>query len=197
MHAGHLPGYPASHGCIRLPLGFAKLLYGATRLGMTVIIINEAAIPRIAAPPGIAQPITAGGTVNGTMVWQPERSLKGPVSIIVSVADQRAIVLRNGIEIGSARVAVAGPITGSWAYALRSVDSSGQHWIRIPLSASSAADEQVPREEWQRFKAPDAFRRAIAAIVEPGTTVVVTSDSLKASATGKPLTVIEASPEKK
>ena len=33
MHAGDLPGYPASHGCIRLPNEFAKLLYGVTELG--------------------------------------------------------------------------------------------------------------------------------------------------------------------
>ena len=32
LHAGNLPGYPASHGCIRLPLEFAKLLFGVTRL---------------------------------------------------------------------------------------------------------------------------------------------------------------------
>jgi hypothetical protein len=43
MHAGHLPGYPASHGCIRLPKGFAKLLYGATKLGTPVMIIDAAA----------------------------------------------------------------------------------------------------------------------------------------------------------
>jgi len=41
MHAGHLPGYPASHGCIRLPKGFAKLLYRVTRLGTTVIITDR------------------------------------------------------------------------------------------------------------------------------------------------------------
>ena len=38
MHAGHVPGYPASHGCIRLPLAFAKLLYGVTRVGTPVVI---------------------------------------------------------------------------------------------------------------------------------------------------------------
>jgi lipoprotein-anchoring transpeptidase ErfK/SrfK len=38
MHAGHVAGHPASHGCIRLPWGFAKLLYGVTRLGTPVII---------------------------------------------------------------------------------------------------------------------------------------------------------------
>jgi hypothetical protein len=38
LHAGHLPGYPASHGCIRLPGEFAKRLYGVTDLGATVMI---------------------------------------------------------------------------------------------------------------------------------------------------------------
>lgn len=38
LHAGHNPGYPASHGCIRLPGEFAKRLYGVTALGATVMI---------------------------------------------------------------------------------------------------------------------------------------------------------------
>jgi hypothetical protein len=38
MHAGPNPGYPASHGCIRLPTGFAKKLYTATDVGTTVLI---------------------------------------------------------------------------------------------------------------------------------------------------------------
>ena len=38
LHAGHNPGYPASHGCIRLPNEFAKRLYSITGLGATVMI---------------------------------------------------------------------------------------------------------------------------------------------------------------
>ena len=38
LHAGHLPGYPASHGCIRLPGEFAKRLYTVTDHGTTVMI---------------------------------------------------------------------------------------------------------------------------------------------------------------
>src|SRR3546814_1652015 len=45
MHAGNLPGYPASHGYIRLPLAFAEHLYGVTQLGLTVIITQSADIP--------------------------------------------------------------------------------------------------------------------------------------------------------
>ena len=38
MHAGNLPGYPASHGCVRLPLKFAERLYGLTQMGTKVVI---------------------------------------------------------------------------------------------------------------------------------------------------------------
>jgi lipoprotein-anchoring transpeptidase ErfK/SrfK len=34
-----VPGYPASHGCIRLPAGFAKRLYGITRFNSTIVIV--------------------------------------------------------------------------------------------------------------------------------------------------------------
>ena len=44
IHAGDLPGYPASHGCIRLPNDFAKQLYGVTELGTQVMITNDAEI---------------------------------------------------------------------------------------------------------------------------------------------------------
>jgi len=41
LHAGHLPVYPASHGCIRLPRQFAKKLYAITDHGTTVTITNR------------------------------------------------------------------------------------------------------------------------------------------------------------
>jgi hypothetical protein len=40
LHAGALPGYPSSHGCVHLPLEFAKLLFGITTLGTPVIIAD-------------------------------------------------------------------------------------------------------------------------------------------------------------
>ena len=38
FHAGPNPGYPASHGCVRLPLKFAEKLYGLTKIGTKVVI---------------------------------------------------------------------------------------------------------------------------------------------------------------
>ena len=41
LHAGQLPGYPASHGCIRLPKGFARELYDLTAKGGTVLVVDD------------------------------------------------------------------------------------------------------------------------------------------------------------
>ena len=48
LHGGHLPGYPASHGCIRLPPAFAAKLFAATNVGTTVMIGAEADDERLA-----------------------------------------------------------------------------------------------------------------------------------------------------
>jgi len=38
LHGGPLPGYAASHGCVRMPFGFADRVFGKTRIGMRVIV---------------------------------------------------------------------------------------------------------------------------------------------------------------
>src|SRR6202045_3164709 len=99
LHAGHLPGYPASAGCVRLPVDFAAKLYMATTLGTTVIIANNESVPSHSAQPGLLFSGKTGATQAGGFVWAPEKALKGPVSVIISGADRTAYVYRNGIEI--------------------------------------------------------------------------------------------------
>jgi lipoprotein-anchoring transpeptidase ErfK/SrfK len=45
LHAGQIPGRPASHGCIRLPMAFARHLFEVTKLGAAVHVIEDAASP--------------------------------------------------------------------------------------------------------------------------------------------------------
>lgn len=45
LHAGALPGYPASHGCIRLPFSFARQLFDLTSMGARVVIVADEATP--------------------------------------------------------------------------------------------------------------------------------------------------------
>lgn len=190
LHAGQLPGRPASHGCIRLPLEFARLLYGVTQIGMTVVVTELATLPRVAPTPEFALAGRDPQPSEADMRWNPDKARLGPVSILVSAADGRATVLRNGIEIGAAPVRFREPVDGTWAYALQKVDETGQHWLRIQLSGDEEAGRPVSPEEWRRFDASEPFRRAVASVVEPGTTVIITADSLKAGGPAD-LTVME------
>jgi len=191
LHAGNLPGYPASHGCIRLPAGFAKALYGETKVGMTVVITRQQTVPRVAPTPTIVVQSAGDSAMKSGFAWDPAKSPQGPVSILVSAADERAVVLRNGVVIGSAPVLIDGAVTGTWAYALRAIDGQGQHWVRLTLSQKANEPTEVAKSEWSRFHAAADFRRAVASIIEPGTTIIVTSDAIAVDGP-KSMVVLEA-----
>src|SRR5436190_10953836 len=56
LHGGPLPGYAASHGCIRMPYGFAEKLFDRTRIGMRVIISPENVEPVDFSHPALPVP---------------------------------------------------------------------------------------------------------------------------------------------
>jgi hypothetical protein len=57
LHAGRIPGEPASHGCVRLPLAFAEILFEATERDMTVVIADEATYDASVVWPGERVPV--------------------------------------------------------------------------------------------------------------------------------------------
>jgi L,D-transpeptidase catalytic domain len=63
LHGGPLPGYPASHGCIRMPYDFAARLFDATRLGMRVIVAPDDVLPVEIAHPALFSPKPGAGAV--------------------------------------------------------------------------------------------------------------------------------------
>ncbi len=56
MHAGALPGYPASHGCIRLPYEFAERLFPLTKVGMRVVVSRYDVAPAAISHPLLFKP---------------------------------------------------------------------------------------------------------------------------------------------
>jgi lipoprotein-anchoring transpeptidase ErfK/SrfK len=57
LHAGYNPGYPASHGCIRLPKTFAKSLYDVTAMDGEVVILESLSKPRPKPQPAPVDPV--------------------------------------------------------------------------------------------------------------------------------------------
>src|SRR5262245_29804498 len=103
MHSGQLPGYAASHGCVRLPYDFSQLLFSATNRGGTVIIGDgKPPVPRLASSPGLIlaptdfTPEMLHSLGKNDYDWHPERSLEGTITIVISSADQAMYVYSNG-----------------------------------------------------------------------------------------------------
>jgi L,D-transpeptidase catalytic domain len=77
LHAGNLPGHPASHGCIRLPMAFAQQLFDITELGMRVIIVRDDVRPSDILHPLLfkSKPVAKDLAV----AWQRSAKLGAPV----------------------------------------------------------------------------------------------------------------------
>jgi hypothetical protein len=198
LHAGNLPGYPASHGCVRLPSKFSALLFGATSLGMTVVITEVPVGPELSKTPELAtdEPQAAPASfANAAYQWHSDRGKGGIVSVVVSTADERAIVMRDGEEIGSAPVRYSGKLAMPVAYVLRARDETGSHWLKLHYAGTGGSMDVSP-EEAKKFDAPTTFRHQLMTILSPGSVVIVTPQPLKAGSPGDNVTVIENEPGK-
>ena len=199
MHAGNLPGFPASHGCVRLPMEFAKRLFEVTPMGGTVVIAggNEDPVKRPAA--GVLAPLMAGVTPmpamplspQGQFTWTPDAAPSGPVSIIISTKDQQVVVLRNGVEIGRAHAVVAQQTDRPQVMTLTS--GATPQWIEVGVaSLTGEPAEIISTERVEQMHLPEAFVRAMRSVIQPGTTLLVTQASVDANSTGPQTTVMDA-----
>src|SRR6266850_1439116 len=184
LHAGDLPGYPDSHGCVRLPLEFSKLLFGVTMKGATVIIADAHSAPATTVHPGLfftqsgqeSEPIAAG-----QFDWDPDKSPSGPVSVIVSSADKTVYVYRNGMEIGRAGIPnpqVTLPLNDLVFSALQGTDADGHlQWAEVTSTGESKSNESIFLAS-QKSGLPAAFLDKAKAVITPGATLIFTDRSV-------------------
>lgn len=189
LHAGGLPGYPESHGCVHLPYAFAEQLFRTTNLGTTVVITNDASHPvtRQQAPVLASTPEGDGEDD----FWRPEAAPAGPVTVVISRSDQRLSVLRNGVEIGRSPVSI--PQSGDETHVLTlSLDEKGQPaWIYAAVAGhADEAGRVVDDATRNQVAIPEAFYRKVVDILQPGATLLVTQAPLAQAAAGTRLTVL-------
>jgi hypothetical protein len=180
LHAGDLPGYTDSHGCVRLPLEFSKLLFGVTMKGATVIIANTNSAPETTVHPGLFFSQSAQEsepTAAGEFDWNPDKSSTGPVSVIVSSADKTAYVYRNGVEIGRAGIPnpqVSTPLNDLVFSALQGTDADGHlRWAEVTATGESKSNQSIFLAA-QKSGLPSAFLDKAKAVITLGATLIFT-----------------------
>lgn len=205
LHAGGLPGYPSSHGCVHLPSEFAHRLFGITHKGTTVVIAGKSTAPRSVVHPAVLTPVGANSGAPETdhdlglmedYRWEPEASAKGPLTLVASGADRRVIVLRNGVEIGRARIDVERPERplGTHAYTvLAGGDSQHPRWsaIGLPGHATESAGAH-DNDAVERLRMPRALASRLYPLLAPGTTLLVTDAAVLEHTTGPALSVMHS-----
>lgn len=200
LHAGGLPGYPESHGCIHLPYEFARLLFATTQMHGTVVVVGRAgSTVRTAPAAGVLAPTDGQGTQSVRAPlgdgedwrWTPELSPEGPMSVVLSRSDQRAVVLRGGVEIGRARVSIPGQDFATHALTLARDAQGRTQWIftAVPGHAGEAG-QPLDATVLDQVRMPRAFHDAVLAAMQPGDTVLVTRAPINEGGSGTRLAVL-------
>lgn len=213
LHAGKLPGYPASHGCIRLPREFSRLVFGVTHLGTPVIIANQKTAPGEVLNPGLLLPDVvekqaraAVAKVSGKKVprgWSAEVR-QNTASILVSGKDRKAYLMRDGEIEYEAAIRIDKPSVplGTHVYALLGPAAGGRHLKWLAFGIGSYADQGIPvtrRSDLtlRRIHLVDRARAMeVASTLRPGTTLVITDYAATPETRTAPDFVVVASQRK-
>lgn len=190
LHAGALPGYPASHGCVRLPLRFAELLFGVTNLGTPVVIANRFTDPQPVVSAGVAGRKFTRAELGGRFAARSRSFQDGeapeprPVtSVLVSRSDGHVIVLENGAIVaeGSATITDPGTPFPTEVFVLNGAETGGDglSWEAIGYGdGEGPAGGALVGGVMDRIKGPENVANAIAERLAPGMILIVTEDRL-------------------
>jgi hypothetical protein len=195
LHAGNLPGYPASHGCVRLPMAFSEKLWTVTHVGTPVIIAGSHSDPWELTHPGLV----LGGYAENEF----ERAVAGlsgkrhpsdwdaateyPVTtVIASTADRKLELIENGKVVAEGQLSIAGSAgkLGSHVFVLNGAHSGvkGLAWHAISYHETQGSDLGAGRGSADalitRLTADSAFQRSVERSLHPGMVMVVTDTPL-------------------
>jgi hypothetical protein len=191
LHAGGLPGYPSSHGCVHLPLEFSAKLFDITHLSTPVIIADDTSAPADVVHPGIilhgdadqmiAQKLARERAKKHTAV--PAHVGNDPnrvpiASLLVSGADRQSYLLRDGEIVKQQPVTIAAPAQPLGTHVLVLKTLVGQHptWSTVSIrhAGSTGAVQPTDSATLDRIQFAPAFVEQALGAMHPGMTLMIT-----------------------
>jgi L,D-transpeptidase-like protein len=141
LHGGALPGYAASHGCVRMPFDFAARLFDATRLGLRVIVAPTDATPMEIAHPVLFQSKPGDGALAAARTAEADEA--------ASKADQARLAAGKAFrEAAQAKV----PVRVAENLKLRAEAQLAAAEATLGSANSAEAKEQAERDKAQAVK---------------------------------------------
>ena len=145
LHGGPLPGHAASHGCVRMPYGFAERIFGETKLGMRVII----------APHDVA-PVD----ISNTTVFQPKPDAAAHAAALAADAEAAT---KTADEAKTA-AAAANREAARVGAPVRKLEALKARADAELAAADKAAD--AAKSDQAKARAEDAKQKAAAKVAE-------------------------------
>ena len=191
LHAGNLPGYPDSHGCVHLPLAFSELLFQVTELGTPVIIADAATAPAEVLHPGLlwntaieqdvqsVEPRKADAKPASAPAGAGEAPAAGPVSVLISGANHELYALQDGIEVVTSPVTIADSAEplGMHVFVLADQTGAPERWLVVSVGKTAAAYGTAggaAMAALKRVQIPKQASKALQALLHPGATMLLT-----------------------
>jgi hypothetical protein len=188
LHAGNLPGYPASHGCVRLPAAFSARLFEVTHVGTPVIIAGGYTDPAEIVHPGLVLSDYAEHEFEAAAASLKNKPLPSHVaddapfpatSVLVSSADQRVFIIEGGRIVAEGKAFIAQPEVPLGSHVFILVDTHdakrGLTWHGIGHHASQASGFPEPQEGViKRLRTETPVIEAMKVRMHPGMVLVMT-----------------------
>lgn len=190
LHAGNLPGYPASHGCVRLPLDFSAKLFEVTHLGTPVIIAGSHSDPWELTHPGMVlsgyaenefKDVEAGLAAKKQPADWTEAEANPVTSVIASSADRKIELIQDSNVIATAALDIKGPEPlGNHVFVLQGADqgAQGMKWVAITHHTDEDGTFQPEERALGRLTAEAAFIEQLKAKMHPGMVMILTDAPL-------------------
>jgi hypothetical protein len=185
LHAGNLPGYPASHGCVRLPAAFSKLLFSITQISTPVIIADQKTTYGSVVRPDLILPKDVADRAEEAQAKaSPSRAASHDkvTSVLVSGDDRKAYLMIDGEVTFETPISVFDPgkPLGTHLFSLigPSPDGASLRWMAFGLGGQP--EDGVATDLWSNsvlarieyLDGPGVVR--VARTLQPGTTMVIT-----------------------
>jgi len=188
LHAGGLPGYPSSHGCVHLPREFADLVFGVTHNGTPVIITDQHSGVGSLSHAGLLLTNTdlkqleelTGNIRSKTLPFDENGESKTAFSVVVSGSDRKILGFENGAIALESSVEIKDPgkPLGEHVYVLRGApdNSNKLEWIAVGIGSTDERDIDKKSQfaTTERMVIPNAVRTKISENLHPGSTFVIT-----------------------